>query len=265
MGLDIDLDKIPPHLLQEEDPIFAFAKAIIDATHKYSVAYKPNLAFFESYGVQGLNAFKKVINFINKVTKDKNEFDEVKAKMCVKNCDFTKLKNLENQEGFEESITKKNSKEKQITFANGANRGGVLGTEIVLPENYSPNDQEEFMNDNQLEFFRQKLLNWKSELLEEAMDTKDNLSSEGLQRPDISDRAQVETNASIQLRTRDRERKLISKIDSALRRIDLKTYGYCEETGEPIGLKRLMARPVATLSIEAQEKHERDEKIFIED
>ena len=103
--------------------------------------------------------------------------------------------------------TKKKSTEKKIAFASGANRGGVLGTEIVLPENYSPNDQEEFMNDNQLEFFRQKLLNWKSELLEEAMDTKDNLSSEGLQRPDIADRAQVESNASIQLRTRDRERE----------------------------------------------------------
>ena len=156
---------------------------------------------------------------------------------------------------------KKNSKEKKITFGNGANRGGVLGTEIVLPENYSPNDQEEFMNDNQLEFFRQKLLNWKSELLEEAMDTKDDLSSEGLQRPDIADRAQVESNASIQLRTRDRERKLISKIDSALRRIDLKTYGYCEDTGEPIGLGRLKARPIASLSVHAQEQHEKNERI----
>ena len=157
--------------------------------------------------------------------------------------------------------TKKKSTKNKITFANGANRGGVLGTEIVLPENYSPNDQEEFMNDNQLEFFRQRLLNWKSELLEEAMDTKDNLSSEGLQRQDISDRAQVETNASIQLRTRDRERKLISKIDSALRRIDLKTYGYCEDTGEPIGLGRLKARPIASLSVQAQEQHEKNERV----
>ena len=116
--------------------------------------------------------------------------------------------------------TKKNSSEKKQIFANGANRGGVSGTEIVLPENYSPNDQEDFMNDNQLEFFRQKLLIWKLELFEEALDTKDNLSAEGLQRPDIADRAQVESDASIQLRTRDRERKLISKIDAALRRID---------------------------------------------
>jgi DnaK suppressor protein len=157
--------------------------------------------------------------------------------------------------------TKKNGLEKKQTFANGADRGGFLGTEIVLPENYSPNDQEDFMNDNQLEFFRKKLLIWKSELLEEALDTKDNLSAEGLQRPDIADRAQVESDASIQLRTRDRERKLISKIDAALRRIDLKTYGYCEETGEPIGLGRLKARPIASLSVQAQERHEKMERV----
>ena len=159
--------------------------------------------------------------------------------------------------------TKKN--EKSENFGNGASRGGFLGSSVVLPEDYVPNDKEEFMNEKQLEFFRQKLLNWKYDLLDEANDTKDTLSAEGLQRPDMADRAQVEADASIQLRTRDRERKLISKIDAALRRIDLKTYGYCEETGEPIGLKRLMARPVATLSLEAQERHERDERIFIDD
>tara|TARA_B100000767_G_C19512673_1_gene429111 strand:- start:119 stop:613 length:495 start_codon:yes stop_codon:yes gene_type:complete len=157
--------------------------------------------------------------------------------------------------------TKKNGLENKQIFTDGAYRGGVLGTEIVLPENYSPNDKEEFMNDNQLEFFRQKLLIWKSELLEEALDTKDNLSAEGLQRPDIADRAQVESDASIQLRTRDRERKLISKIDAALRRIDLKTYGYCEDTGEPIGLGRLKARPIASLSVQAQERHEKMERV----
>ena len=159
------------------------------------------------------------------------------------------------------NLIKKNGSDKKQIFANGADRGGVLGTEIVLPENYSPNDQEDFMNDNQLEFFRQKLLIWKSELLEEALDTKDNLSAEGLQRPDIADRAQVESDASIQLRTRDRERKLISKIDAALRRIDLKTYGYCEDTGEPIGLGRLKARPIASLSVQAQELHEKMERV----
>ena len=97
--------------------------------------------------------------------------------------------------------------------------------------------------------------------LEEANDTKDTLSAEGLQRPDMADRAQVEADASIQLRTRDRERKLISKIDAALRRIDLKTYGYCEETGEPIGLGRLKARPIASLSVQAQERHEKNERV----
>ena len=157
--------------------------------------------------------------------------------------------------------TKKNGLEKKQNFANGADRGGFLGTEIVLPENYSPNDQEDFMNDNQLEFFRKKLLIWKSELFEEALDTKGNLSAEGLQRPDIADRAQVESDASIQLRTRDRERKLISKIDAALRRIDLKTYGYCEDTGEAIGLGRLKARPIASLSVQAQELHEKMERV----
>ena len=108
-----------------------------------------------------------------------------------------------------------------------ANKSGILGSRIVLPDNYTPKEIEEYMNEAQLEFFRQKLLIWKKELLNEALDTKDNLSEDGLQRPDIADRAQVESNAAIQLRTRDRERKLISKIDSALRRIDLGTYGYC--------------------------------------
>ena len=121
------------------------------------------------------------------------------------------------------------------------------------------------MNDNQLEYFRQKLLNWKLELLEEATDTKGTLSAEGLQRPDIADRAQVESNATIQLRTRDRERKLISKIDSALRRIDLGSYGYCEETDEPIGIKRLIARPIASLCLDAQERHEKMERIHKDD
>ena len=128
-----------------------------------------------------------------------------------------------------------------------------------------PTDIEEYMNENHLEFFRQKLLKWKKELLNEASDTKDDLSEDGLQRPDIADRAQVESNAAIQLRTRDRERKLISKIDSALRRIDLGTYGYCEETDEPIGIKRLIARPIASLCLDAQERHEKMERIHKDD
>ena len=145
------------------------------------------------------------------------------------------------------------------------NKTGFLGTSIVLPENYLPNEKEEFMNENQLEFFRQKLIIWKNELLDEASFTKDDLSEEGLQRPDIADRAQVESDASIKLRTRDRERKLINKIDSALRRIDIGTYGYCEDTGEPIGLRRLMARPIASLCLEAQERHEKMERIHKDD
>ena len=138
------------------------------------------------------------------------------------------------------------------------NKTGFLGSSIVLPENYLPNENEEFMNENQLEFFRQKLIIWKNELLDEASFTKDDLSEEGLQRPDIADRAQVESDASIKLRTRDRERKLINKIDFG-------TYGFCEDTGEPIGLKRLMARPIASLCLEAQERHEKMERIHKDD
>ena len=155
--------------------------------------------------------------------------------------------------------TKKNTKSEK--FGNGANRGGVLGSRVILPEDYIPNDQEEFMNERQLEFFRQKLLNWKYDLLDEANDIKDTLSAVGLLRSDMAYRLQVESDAFIQLRTRDRERKLINKIDVALRRIDLKTYGYCEETGDPIGLGRLKARPIASLSVDAQERHEKMEKI----
>ena len=145
------------------------------------------------------------------------------------------------------------------------NKTGVLGSRLVIPDDYLPNETETFMNEYQLEFFRKKLLNWKLELLEEATDTKDDLSEEGLQRPDMADRAQVESDASIKLRTRDRERKLISKIDSALRRIDLGTYGYCEETGDPIGIKRLMARPIASLCLDAQERHEKMERVHKDD
>ncbi|MAQ06685.1 MAG: RNA polymerase-binding protein DksA [SAR116 cluster bacterium] len=145
------------------------------------------------------------------------------------------------------------------------NKTGVLGSRLVIPDDYLPNETETFMNEYQLEFFRKKLLNWKLELLEEATDTKDDLSEEGLQRPDMADRAQVESDASIKLRTRDRERKLINKIDSALRRIDLGTYGYCEETGDPIGIKRLMARPIASLCLDAQERHEKMERVHKDD
>ena len=133
--------------------------------------------------------------------------------------------------------------------------------QIKIPDGYTPSDKEEFMNPLQLAYFRKKLLDWKNELINGASDTILGLSEETLQKPDAADRAQLEADASILLRARDRERKLISKIDSALRRIDDGSYGYCQETDEPINLKRLEARPIASLSLDAQEKHERMEKI----
>ena len=135
----------------------------------------------------------------------------------------------------------------------------------LLPPDYVPSDDEEFMNPMMREFFRQRLLEWRNELLRESDQTLLNMQQVSLQEPDITDRASLETERALELRTRDRERKLISKIDSALRRIDTGDYGYCDDTGEPIGLKRLIARPIATLSLEAQEQHERMEKTHRED
>lgn len=136
---------------------------------------------------------------------------------------------------------------------------------ITLPPDYTPSDDEEFMNPLHVEYFRQKLLRWRNDLLKEADGTLASLSEGGIHESDISDRATVETDRAFELRTRDRARKLISKINMALQRIEDNTYGYCEETGEPIGLKRLEARPIATLSIDAQERHERMEKIHRDD
>ena len=133
--------------------------------------------------------------------------------------------------------------------------------QIKIPDVYTPSDKEEFMCPLQLAYFRKKLLDWKNELISGASDTILGLSEETLQKPDAADRAQLEADASILLRARDRERKLISKIDAALRRIDDGSYGYCQETDEPINLKRLEARPIASLSLDAQEKHERMEKV----
>ena len=135
---------------------------------------------------------------------------------------------------------------------------------VTLSPDYTPSEDEEFMNPMQMEYFRQMLLNWRSELIQEAGETLNNLNSGNLQQPDMADRASLETDHQLELRTRDRERKLIIKIDEALARIENGSYGFCQDTDEPIGLKRLMARPVATLSIDAQERHERDEKIFID-
>ena len=135
----------------------------------------------------------------------------------------------------------------------------------VLPPDYRPSEDEEFMNPLQVEYFRQKLLNWRAQLLAEASGALEHLREESLLKPDLTDRATLETERAIELRTRARERRLISKIDAALSRIDGGTYGYCEETDEPIGIRRLEARPIATLSIEAQKRHERMERTHRDD
>jgi DnaK suppressor protein len=136
---------------------------------------------------------------------------------------------------------------------------------ITLPQDYRPSDAEEFMNPIQVEYFRQKLLRWRADLLREADGTLASLSEGGIHEADVTDRASVETDRALELRTRDRARKLISKIDQALNRIDNGTYGYCEETDEPISLRRLEARPIATMSLEAQERHERMERVHRDD
>ncbi|CAN2532937.1 MAG TPA: RNA polymerase-binding protein DksA [Methylosinus sp.] len=136
---------------------------------------------------------------------------------------------------------------------------------VDLDASYRPSEQEDFMNDRQREYFKRKLLAWKDEILQESRDTLATLQSENENHPDLADRASSETDRAIELRARDRQRKLISKIDAALSRLEDGTYGYCEETGEPISLKRLDARPIATLSIEAQERHERRERVYRDD
>ena len=136
---------------------------------------------------------------------------------------------------------------------------------VKLPEGYRPSEKEEYMNPKQLEYFKVKLTDWKAELLAESRETMEHLKEENWREPDISDRASLETEAELELKTRNRYFKLINKIDSALRRIYKGEYGYCEETGEPIGIRRLEARPVATLCIEAQERHEKLEKQYIDE
>lgn len=132
-------------------------------------------------------------------------------------------------------------------------------------EEYRPREDEPFMNDRQKEYFRRKLMQWKNDILRESKDTLEQLQEDNHNLPDLTDRASSESEKALELRTRDRQRKLISKIDAALRRIETGDYGYCEETGEPIGLRRLEARPIATLSLEAQERHERSEKVHRDD
>jgi DnaK suppressor protein len=144
-------------------------------------------------------------------------------------------------------------------------QAGTWRMSNTLEKEYVPSEDEVFMNERQREYFRRKLVNWKNDILRESRETLESLQDQTDKLPDMADRASSETDRSIELRARDRQRKLISKIDAALRRIEDGSYGYCEETGEPISLKRLDARPIATLSIEAQERHERREKVYRDD
>lgn len=140
-----------------------------------------------------------------------------------------------------------------------------MKSQAFLPEDYRPAEDEPFMNERQLEYFRRKLTAWKAELLEQSAETLEGLQHSAHNVPDIADRASEETDRAIELRTRDRQRKLVAKIDAALRRIETGEFGYCERTGEPISLKRLDARPIATMTLEAQERHERRERVHRDD
>ena len=143
--------------------------------------------------------------------------------------------------------------------------GKTMKQDVILPDDYTPAEDEPFMNDRQLEYFRRKLIAWKNDLLSDSRDTIEGLQGSTRNIPDITDRASEETDRALELRTRDRQRKLVAKIDAALRRIENGEYGYCETTGDPISLKRLDARPIATMTLEAQEKHERREKVHRDD
>ena len=147
----------------------------------------------------------------------------------------------------------------------GQARETTMKPETILPDDYKPAEDEPFMNERQLEYFRRKLLAWKEELLEDSKETLVDLANSTRNLPDMADRASEETDRALELRTRDRQRKLVAKIDSALRRIDNGEFGYCEVTGEPISLKRLDARPIATMTLEAQERHERSERVHRDD
>jgi DnaK suppressor protein len=147
----------------------------------------------------------------------------------------------------------------------GLDEGSTMKAEVFLPEDYRPAEDEPFMNERQMEYFRRKLTTWKHELLEGSRDTIEGLQDGTRAIPDVADRASEETDRALELRTRDRQRKLVAKIDAALRRLEEGEYGYCEVTGEPISLKRLDARPIATMSLEAQERHERREKVHRDD
>jgi DnaK suppressor protein len=169
-----------------------------------------------------------------------------------------------------EKVSDSNNKKKNGAASKNGSvaRNGYLaesGREAAGDRKYRPSDREPFMNERQREYFRQKLLDWREEIIKEAKGTLAHLQAENENHPDLADRASSETDRAIELRARDRQRKLVAKIDEALARLEDGTYGFCEETGEPIALKRLEARPIATLSIEAQERHERRERVYRED
>ena len=168
------------------------------------------------------------------------------------------------------SVIKRSNGIKAVNGGNGAHglngtNGSHAGSVVIDKKNYRPTEKEPFMNERQKDYFRDRLLAWREDILKEAKETLQHLQDENQNHPDLADRASSETDRAIELRARDRQRKVISKIDAALARIDDGTYGYCEETGEPIALKRLEARPIATLSVEAQERHERRERIYRDD
>ena len=152
-----------------------------------------------------------------------------------------------------------------MTGTQGKIKGTEMKQDAFLPDDYRPAEDEPFMNDRQLEYFRRKLIAWRAELLEDSRDAIEGLQDGTRNIPDVADRASEETDRALELRTRDRQRKLVVKIDAALRRIDEGEYGYCEVSGEPISLKRLDARPIATMTLEAQERHERREKVHRDD
>lgn len=155
--------------------------------------------------------------------------------------------------------------EHDMSIHSGQSEERKMKAEVFLPDDYRPAEDEPFMNDRQLEYFRRKLLAWKADLMAESQTTIEGLQDAARNIPDIADRASEETDRALELRTRDRQRKLIGKIDAAMRRIEEGEYGYCEKTGDPISLKRLDARPIATMTLEAQERHERREKVHRDD
>ena len=173
--------------------------------------------------------------------------------------------NLKNSEALPADSAKKPAANGPTKAANASSSASADVGATMLPADYRPSESEKFMNPMQLLYFRQKLEAWKAELLDDASETITGLSQENLHQPDQMDRAQIESNAALDLRTRDRERKLLQKIESALRRIDDGSYGYCVETDEPISLRRLEARPIASLSLHAQERHERMERVHRDD